>query len=34
MDIFIILQHSANDFWVGTKGKNNNITRNLADVIF
>ena len=28
MDILIIFQLSANDFRVGTKGKNNNITRN------
>ena len=28
MDVFIILQLSANDFRVRTKGKNNNITRN------
>ena len=28
MDVFIILQLSANDFRVRTKGKNNDITRN------
>ena len=30
MDVFIILQLSANDFWVRTKWQNNNITRNLS----
>ena len=30
MDVFIILQLFANDFWVRTNWQNNNITRNLS----
>ena len=30
MDVFIILQLFANDFWVRTSWQNNNITRNLS----